>query len=73
MIYQIKPYLRTMSSMTNLERRQLEFAEDLDWRDAEEFTISHTLDFILKHHFDYRGLIPLNLAIAVTEENNPYK
>ena len=25
------------------------------------------------HHFDYRGLIKKGLAIAVTEENNPYK
>ena len=25
------------------------------------------------HQFDYRGLIPRSLAIAVTEENNPYK
>lgn len=24
-------------------------------------------------HVDYRGLIPKGLAIAVTEENNPYK
>ena len=29
--------------------------------------------WLLEHHFDYRGLIPLGLAIAVTEENNPYK
>ena len=26
-----------------------------------------------KKMFDYRGLIPLGLAIEVTEENNPYK
>ena len=25
-----------------------------------------------EHHFDFRGLIPKNLATAVTEENNPY-
>lgn len=30
-------------------------------------------DWLNAHHFDYRGLIPLGLAIAVTEENNPYK
>lgn len=31
------------------------------------------VDWFNKHHFDYRGLIDKNLAIAVTEENNPYK
>jgi len=29
--------------------------------------------WLLEHHFDYRGLIPLGLAIEVTEDNNPYK
>lgn len=30
-------------------------------------------DWLNIHHFDYRGLIERGLAIAVTEENNPYK
>ena len=30
-------------------------------------------DWFNKNHFDYRGLIPMGLAIAVTKENNPYK
>ncbi len=30
-------------------------------------------DWLNKNHFDYRGLIPKKLAIAVTKENNPYK
>ena len=32
-----------------------------------------TFDWLNKNHFDYRGLIPMGLAIAVTKENNPYK
>ena len=32
-----------------------------------------SLDWLNINHFDYRGLIPKGLAIAVTEENNPYK
>ena len=38
------------------------------------FAKSHTLsiDWLNAHHFDYRGLIPKGLAIAVTKENNPY-
>lgn len=31
-----------------------------------------TYDWLNKNHFDYRGLIEKGLAIAVTEENNPY-
>ena len=31
------------------------------------------IDWLNAHHFDYRGLIPKGLAIAVTEDNNPYK
>ena len=33
----------------------------------------HKMDWLLSKHFDVRGLIPKDLAIAVTEENNPYK
>ena len=31
------------------------------------------IDFYNKYHFDCRGLIEKGLAIAVTENNNPYK
>jgi len=31
------------------------------------------VDWLNAHHFDYRSLIPMDLAIAVTKENNPYK
>ena len=30
-------------------------------------------DWLNAHHFDYRDLIEKGLAIAVTENNNPYK
>lgn len=30
-------------------------------------------DWLNKNHFDYRNLIPMDLAIAVTKDNNPYK
>lgn len=35
--------------------------------------MSQIIQYLLKHHFDFMGLIPKGLAIAVTEENNPYK
>lgn len=31
------------------------------------------IQYLLEHHFDLWGLIPKGLAIAVTEENNPYE
>lgn len=31
------------------------------------------IDWLNERHFDYRGLIEKGLAIAITEENNPYK
>ena len=72
----IKPYLRPMSSMT--EEEEIEY-------DATFATIKisdghydsvmtyKSIDFLNAYHFDYRGLIPIGLAIEVTEENNPYK
>lgn len=32
-----------------------------------------TFDWLNKNHFDYRNLIQIGLAIAVTKENNPYE
>jgi len=34
---------------------------------------SKIIDWLLKNHFDYRGLIPKGLAIEITKENNPYR
>jgi len=68
---QIKPYLRPMSSMTNDEE---ETYESFIISIAEDETGAWELtDWLNEHHFDYRGLIPMGLAVAVTEENNPYK
>lgn len=80
--FTIKPYLRPMHSMTEEER--MEF-ESLNWRvneldfnnpwtpNGEIENVLKGINWLLKHHFDYRGLIEKGLAIAVTEENNPYK
>ena len=85
-ISEIKPYLRPMSSMTEEEKNELYTA--IDWygeigetgnvyTKGQEKVYRETFyeytDWLNAHHFDYRGLIPMGLAIAVTEENNPYK
>ena len=78
-IDELRIYLRPMSSMT--EEEVIEFNNipstknyqivkgDLPWDVANYKQI----DWLLSHHFDYRGLIKKGLAIEVTKENNPYK
>jgi hypothetical protein len=80
------PYLRPMSSMTDDEENEwcglnidplLEAVKEKHTRIEDLMlrakSIYNPLDWLNAHHFDYRGLIERGLAIAVTEENNPYK
>ena len=74
-----KPYLFPLSSMTEEQEREL---EELD---PEFYTIiqdngtvecsmnNKTFDWFNKHHFDYRGLIPMGLANDATGLNIYYK
>ena len=69
----IKPYLHPMSSMTDEERAErIEILWKLEGHIDEDVTYRYQ-DWLNANHFDYRGLIPKGLAIAVTEENNPYE
>ena len=84
---EIKPYLRPMSSMTEEEKKEIsvllnyEFYIDDDYALVAEDDrhrirldlIQVYIDWLNANMFDYRGLIPKDLAIEVTEENNPYK
>ncbi|HAH18939.1 MAG TPA: hypothetical protein DCL29_08045 [Eubacterium sp.] len=73
------PYLRPMSSMTEEEMKeyytfQYKFTfQTHEHQELNKETFSEYLDWLNAHHFDYRGLIEKDLAIEVTEENNPYK
>lgn len=86
---QFKPYLRPMSSMTEEEDKQriqlgiwrssqanghevTGIKPDI-FESYNSQAFQNALGFLLKNHFDIFGLIPKGLAIAVTEENNPYK
>lgn len=78
MYYQIKPYLRPMSSMIEEEKRELEkiidgilgynvknyfhSEDDYNWN-----TLYNTEDWLNSHGFDYRGLIPKGLALEAPE------
>lgn len=69
-ISEIKPYLRPMSSMTEEEKKE-HFGRTMTIDIVQ--TSKEVIDWLNKNMFDFRGLIPKGLAIAVTEENNPYK
>lgn len=71
-IEEIRPYLRLMSSMTDEEYSELKkissyygfapFEYIHDWAPNYEMT-----DWLNAHHFDYRGLIPKDLAFEAKE------
>ena len=65
---QIKPYLFPLSNMT--EEQQMDLTKFVANGIQDENIL---YDWYNKNHFDYRGLIQIGLAIAVTKENNPYK
>lgn len=75
-ILDYKPYLRSMSSMT--EEEKIEHGDRCYFTlecisTNQQYYFNELYDWLNKNHFDYRGLIPKGLAIEVTEENNPYK
>ena len=72
--FTIKPYLRSMSSMTKEERKEYDSKRKHICDDYNRYCFDtiESIDWLNKHHFDYRGLIEKGLAIEVTEENNPY-
>jgi hypothetical protein len=70
----VKPYLRPMSSMTEEEQKELEKIIDgiLGYKARNYFhseddykwnTLYEAIDWLNKHHFDYRGLIEKGLAL----------
>ena len=62
-----KPYLFPLSSMT--EEQEEEY-NDLNGYELGCFPhTEEALDYLIKNHFDYRGLIPKGLAIDATNLN----
>lgn len=75
-LWDAKPYLRPMSSMTNKERRFLlkygtvGMDENDKVFDVYPYGMERNMaviDFLNEHHFDYRGLIPMGLALEAPE------
>ena len=74
--FDVKPYLRPMSSMTEKESEEYRNIDNKSYScplDYGHIPATERIDWLNAHHFDYRGLIPKGLAIEVTEDNNPYK
>ena len=83
-VYNISPYLRPMSSMTEEEREELsDYLCERVMSNKIGITIppnptqgkvipftwmSDCMDWLNSRHFDYRGLIPMGLALPATED-----
>ena len=80
----IKPYLFPLSSMSREQKEELEnlgwYFDNFEIHNVSECLgtyreyVAHSDCFVLidwfnKNHFDYRGLIPMGLAIDATELN----
>ena len=80
----IKPYLFPLSSMSKEQKEELEnlgwYFDNFEIHNVSECLgtyreyVAHSDCFVLidwfnKNHFDYRGLIPMGLAIDATELN----
>lgn len=79
----IKPYLRPMSSMTEGEYMEFRKISGL-YKDEGDYFSNHlseignsiitervmvrTIDWLNAHHFDYRGLIPMGLALEASQD-----
>lgn len=67
-ITEIKPYLFSLSNMTEEQKKEYQYITER-WMYDSSYSISDSIDWLNKNHFDYRGLIPMRLAIDATNLN----
>ena len=88
-IEDVIPYLRPISSMTKEEKDEFEdiigfkvwsddFDNEFDFMSNEYSYIDkecvvNTFNWLNAHHFDYRDMISIGLAIEAKGKNNPYQ
>ena len=65
----IKPYLFPLSSMTEEQKREYHELVGGFFGASVLISIEGLTDFFNKNHIDYRGLIPMELAIDATDKN----
>ena len=83
-VEEVKPYLFPLSSMTEEQKNQLTEIWDADMNKALDYAISgeeglsdlfklsaakKVINWFIKNHFDFQGLIPKELAIDCTNLN----
>ena len=69
---EVKPYLFPLSSMTEEQRKEYNSLRSIGVDECGDITCFDTfesVDWCNKNHFDYRGLIPMRLAIDATGLN----
>ena len=67
-IEHFKPYLFPLSSMTEEQKQEYQYITER-WMHDSSCSISDSIDWLNKNHFDYRNLIDKNLAIDATGLN----
>ena len=80
--YDLKPYLRPMSSMTEEEKKEIGELLDASIEIDTDGNITYFsgsdfipcsdyhiyIDYLNAHHLDYRGLIPMGLALEAPKD-----
>ena len=64
----VRPYLFPLSSMTEEQKKEYQYITER-WMYDSSYSISDSIDWLNKNHFDYRGLIESGLAIDATNLN----
>ena len=68
-VWNIRPYLRPMSEMTDEERNEFdEYTFEVISFFGQALEAGQLTDWLNAHHFDYRGLIPMGLALEAPDE-----
>ena len=62
---EFKPCLFPMSSMTEEQKKEYQYITER-WMYDSSYSISDSIDWLNKNHFDYRGLIEKGLATDAT-------